>query len=97
MKQLTKVSYEQISLQIDKNQLSKIDAMAKKLNLSRSQFVRNCIEAGFGDAVMLNKIGVLDVVRIGRKIVTRLKKRISTGEITFDENGELEIKDKDKK
>ena len=96
MKQLTKVSYEQISVQIDKNLLKKIDAMARKLNLSRNQLVRNLIDSGFDDAVMLDRIGLLKAVQFGQKIISKLKKGVATGRITFDKEGELEIKDREK-
>ena len=99
MKQLTKVTYEQISIQVDAKLLKKMDAMAKKLNLSRSQFIRNCIETGFGDAVMLNSIGLLSAIGFGRKFITGLKKGIANGDIDFDidKDGDLKIKNKDKK
>lgn len=90
-----KTSYEQVSIQLDTKLIKKIDAKAKKLNLSRSQLLRNLIENGYEDMVILDSLGLLIVVNIGKKIVNKLKIGLSSGKYIINEEGEIKERKKD--
>lgn len=83
---------EQCSVQLEPEFVAKLDAMAEKLGLSRSQLMRNLLQAAYDDAVMLDKIGILAAVQFGQKLISKIREGIASGKITFDEEGELQIK-----
>jgi hypothetical protein len=94
-KKQIKISYEQVSIQLDSKIIKKIDAKAKKLNLSRSQLLRNIIETGFGDLELLDKIGIFTAINFGKKVISQFKIGVASGKITINEKGEIEVKNKD--
>ena len=47
---------EQVTVKLEERTLKRIDQMARKLNLTRSQFVRNCIDSGFETHKSISKI-----------------------------------------
>lgn len=91
-----KKAKEQYTVQLDPEFVSKLDKMAEKLNLSRSQLMRNLMESGYEDAVMLEKIGLIAAFKFGQKLISKIREGIATGRITLDEKEGLKIKDKDK-
>jgi len=88
-KKRIKESYEQVSIQIDTKKLKRIDATAKKFNMSRSELLRNLINVAYDDMILLDSLGLLTVGHIGRKIVSKLKIGLSTGKYTINEEGEI--------
>ncbi|MCE5275780.1 MAG: ribbon-helix-helix protein, CopG family [Deltaproteobacteria bacterium] len=95
LKKQSKVSYEQVSIQLDTRLIKKIDAKAKKLNLSRSQLLRNLIETAYEDMVVLDALGLLTITNIGKKIINKIKLGLSSGKYTINEEGEIDVKKKD--
>lgn len=51
------------TVQLDPDFVEKIDKMADKLGLSRSQLMGNLLESGYEDAVILDKFGFLTAGR----------------------------------
>lgn len=84
---------EQYTVQLDPQFVEKIDKLAGKIGVSRSNMMRNLLEAGYDDAMMLDKIGLLAGVKFGQKLIKKIKEGIASGRITFNEDGELKIKD----
>jgi len=95
LKKQSKVSYEQVSIQLDTRLIKKIDAKAKKLNLSRSQLLRNLIETAYEDLVVLDAWGLLTITNIGKKIINKIKLGLSSGKYTINEEGDIDVKKKD--
>jgi hypothetical protein len=91
-KKVIKEPFEQVSIQLNTKLLKKIDARAKKLDLSRSQLLRNYIEIGHGDADILDALGLLTVASIGKKIVNKLKIGLSSGKYTINDEGDIDVK-----
>ncbi len=94
-KKHSKISYEQVSIQLDTRLIKKIDAKAKRLNLSRSQLLRNLIEIAYEDMVVLDAIGLLTITNIGKKIVNKIKVGLSSGKYIINEHGDIEVRRKD--
>lgn len=88
---------EQITIHVNPGFTKKLDEMATRLNVSRSTLVRNLLESAYEDAIILEKTGLIAAVRFGQKLISKIKEGIVSGKITFDEDGELEIKKKKKK
>ena len=82
----------QITIQIDDEFVKKIDNIAKKLGLSRSQLSRNLMMNGYEDMMLLEKVGAFDAVVFGRKILSKFKEGVLKGDIRLDEEGELTVK-----
>ena len=95
MKQLTKVSYEQVSIQLDTKLIKKIDAKAKKLNLSRSQLLRNFIETAYSEVEFLDEAGIFTAINFGKKVISKFKLGVASGQITINEEGEIDVKKKE--
>ncbi len=94
-KKYSKISYEQVSIQLDTRLVKKIDARAKRLNLSRSQLLRSLIEIAYEDMVTLDSLGLLTITNIGKKIINKIKVGLSSGKYTINEQGDLEVRKKD--
>lgn len=57
---------EAYTVQLDPDFVGKIDAMADKYGMSRSQLMGNLLEMGFEDVVILDRLGL---IKVGRAIV----------------------------
>lgn len=88
---------DQITIHLTPGFAKKLQDMADRLKISRSTLVRNLLETAYEDARVMELTGILTAVQFGQKILSKIKEGIATGRITFDENGELEIKRKKKK
>jgi len=88
-----KKAKEQFTVQLEPEFVTKLDKMAAKLNLSRSQLMRNLLESAYEDCVLLEKIGLLAAFKFGQKIIKQIREGIAKGKITFNEEGELKIKE----
>jgi len=87
-----KKAKEQYTVQLESEFVAKLDAMATKIGVSRSQLMRNLLESAYEDAVMLEKIGLLAAFKFGQKLIKNIREGIASGKITFNEEGELNIK-----
>lgn len=85
---------EQYTVQLEPQFVAKLDKMAEKIGVSRSQLMRNLLESAYEDALMLDRIGLIAAFHFGQKMVKKIKEGIATGRITFDETGELKIREK---
>ena len=81
----------QITVKIEEEKLKEMDKVADRLSLTRSQFIRNCIDNGFDDAKLLDAAGLFDAVKISRKLLKKFKEMVIQGKVQYDEDGELEI------
>jgi predicted transcriptional regulator len=86
----------QITIHVNPGFAEKLQEMADRLNISRSTLVRNLLESSYEDTIMLEQTGLIAAVKFGQKIISKIREGIATGKITFDEDGELEIKKKKK-
>ena len=58
---MAKKAKMQVTIQLDADFVEKVDRMAERLNLSRSQMMRNLAVNGYDDAVILEKTGLCTV------------------------------------
>lgn len=70
-----------VSIVFEVEKLNKIEAMADKYGVPRSQFIRNMIDVGFDQAVLLEGVGVLPVVNFGINLFDKFKKAIKDGSV----------------
>ena len=89
-----KKAKQQYTIQLDSDFVAKVDKMADSLGLSRSQMMRNLMESGYEDAAMLERVGLFAAFKLGDKLIRKIKEGIASGKITFDKDGEIEIKKK---
>jgi len=69
------------SIMLTQSEVDEIDAMASKLDLSRSQFMRNLLLMGLDDAKILNNIGIISAVSGSRSLFRKVRdKVIKSGE-----------------
>jgi len=85
---------EQYTVQLDPEFVEKLDKLAGKIGISRSNLMRNLLENAYEDAVMLDRIGLVAAFKFGQKMIRKIKEGIASGRITYDEDGELKIKEK---
>lgn len=52
----------QIAISLEKSDLVKVDKIASKLGISRSALIRNLVKMGLDDAVVMNNVGVVDIM-----------------------------------
>lgn len=59
---------KQIQVSFEEKEIGKIDEYAKKLRVSRSNFVRNLVLEGLKDVKVLDRLGVVGVVGLMRSV-----------------------------
>jgi|WetSurMetagenome_2_1015567.scaffolds.fasta_scaffold691931_1 hypothetical protein len=73
---------EAYTVQLDPDFIEKIDKLADKLGLSRSQFMGNLLQSAYEDVAILDKLGLLTASRtisdlkekyLGRKTPSEMK------------------------
>ena len=62
----------QVTIQLDPEFVDKVDDLAKRLKLKRSQMMRNLMESGYEDAVIMDSIGVFKAVQFGNRFMKKL-------------------------
>jgi hypothetical protein len=79
---------EQYTVQLEPEFVEKIDKLADKLELSRSQLMRNFLHTAYDDAVMLDKLGLLTAENIGQKLFIKFKEKYLSEKISSDEKND---------
>jgi len=62
-----KRKYE-VRVRLTKEEMERIEKVAKKLNMPKARLIRNMTLVGLEDAELLNKLGAFDIVMILEKI-----------------------------
>ena len=78
---------KQYSVQLEDDVIERIDKVAEKLELNRSQVLRNFVLMGLEDAEVLNKTGVFTVMKISREIRKRFIEDIVGSKLTLGKKG----------
>ena len=55
-------------VRFSKEEMERIEKIAKKLNMPKSRVIRNLTLAGLEDAELLNKIGAFEIVKMIEKL-----------------------------
>jgi len=82
---------KQYTVQLDPEFVKKIDRMAEKLNLSRSQLMRNLMENAYEDAAIMEKFGLFNAFNLGQKVIKKIKEGIASGRIRLAKDGDVII------
>ena len=88
-----KKSKKQYTVQLDSDFVEKIDAMAEKLDVSRSQLMRNLMVSGYEDAKLLDTFGLFSAFKLGEKAIRKIKEGLVSGKYSLDKKGDLKIND----
>ena len=88
---MAKKAKMQVTIQLDAGFVDKVDKMAERLSLSRSQMIRNLAVNGYDDAVILEKTGLFSAYKLGEKVVRKIKNGLVSGKYSLDQDGELKI------
>ncbi len=78
---------KQYNVQLEDDVIERVDKLAEKFELNRSQILRNFILMGLEDAEILNKTGVLTVIKIGREIRKKFIEDIVEGKLKLGKKG----------
>ena len=65
---------QQYTVMLKPSIVKDIDRIADKLEISRSQLMANLIDSGLDDARILDKLGVLAIIKAGGKLNAKLKR-----------------------
>jgi len=55
-------------VRFSKEEMERIDKVAKKLNIPKSRVIRNLTLVGLEDAELLNRIGAFDLIKLIEKL-----------------------------
>lgn len=69
--------------------IARIDEIAKKLELTRGQVIRNFIEASLDDYELIEAVGLVGLVRMKRDMFSTIKEYLLTGRLKLNKNGKL--------
>lgn len=89
LKQATK----QYTVMLQPSTVEEIDKYAEEYGLTRSQFMRNIIVSGIEDIKLLNKLGIMQTVNVGKTLVEKTIKMFKSKKIDLNKEGEIEIKE----
>ena len=78
---------KQYNVQLEDDVIERVDKLAEKFELNRSQVLRNFILMGLEDAEILNKTGVLTVIKIGKGIRQKFIEDIVEGKLKLGKKG----------
>jgi predicted transcriptional regulator len=84
---------KQYTVQLDPEFVEKVDKMADRLGLSRSQIMRNLMMSGYEDAELLDRFGLFSAFRLGQKVMAKIKEGIASGSIRVTREGDLKIEE----
>jgi len=82
---------KQYNVQLEDDVIERIDKIADKFELNRSQILRNFILMGLEDAEILNKTGVLTVLKIGKEIRKKFIEDVVGGKLELGKNGKWKV------
>ncbi len=78
------IEKKNFTVQLEPELVVKIDKLAEKLGISRGQLMRNCLIAGFDDALMLDELGITQAITYINRL-REFKDKIFKGKITIHE------------
>ena len=84
-------SSKQYNVQLDDEEVVRLDRMAESLKLNRSQLMRNLITTGLDDLEMLQDTGVFKAVEFSREFIVKVKEAAVKGKIALDKKGDLKL------
>lgn len=87
-----KEARQQYSVMLKPSTVKELDRMSEKYGLTRSQFMGNLIETALEDAKVMEGIGLFKIIVASDKVMRKFKEALSSGKVSFDEKGELEIR-----
>lgn len=71
---------KQFTVMLKPSVVERVDKFADKLELSRSQMMSNLIGMALEDADIFDKSGLLDIVKVGGKVLRDIKEKFFKGE-----------------
>lgn len=87
-----KEARQQYSVMLKPSTVKELDRMSEKYGLTRSQFMGNLIETALDEAKVFENIGLFKMAVIGDKVMKKFKEAMAKGKVSFDEEGDLEIR-----
>lgn len=82
---------KQYTVQLEDDVIERIDCLAEKVGVNRSQFMRNLIMVGLEDAEILNRTGFIDAIKISRDIRDKFLTDIVGGRLTLNKKGDWKV------
>lgn len=76
---------EQINVMLEPKEIKEIERLAKKIGISRGQFMRNLVRNGLADARLFDQSGLLAAVCSGYKAIKSLRKKLDFNGAVTDE------------
>ena len=92
-KEKKKETKVQVTIMLEPSIIEEIETLAKKLGLSRSQFMRNLLLSGYDDAKALNSLKLLEVFGKGRDLAEKVKNALSKGAVDVGKDGNIVFKE----
>jgi len=81
----------QFSVMLRPSLVEELDRFAEKYDLTRSQLMANLIDMGLDQMKTFDKLGFLQSVVAGEKIMKKFKEALSNGKVSLNVEGDLEI------
>jgi metal-responsive CopG/Arc/MetJ family transcriptional regulator len=73
---MTERNRPQIAITIDGDLLKYVDETAKKLGMTRSKLIENCLAVAVDDLKLLKKLGLIDAVRVIQSFQAKVKQEL---------------------
>lgn len=87
----------QFSVMLKPSVVAEIDKYAEKYDLTRSQLMANLMEVGLDEIRALDRLGLVQTVFMGTNIMKKFKEALFSGKVSVNEEGNIEIKQDQKK
>jgi hypothetical protein len=78
------------TVKVEKSKIKEIDKFAKKMNMNRSQLIRNLVDTGIDDLKIMNSTGLLTLSLRGVDGLKRVKELFLEKKFKVDIEGKTE-------
>jgi len=82
---------KQYNVQLEDDVIERIDRLAEKLELNRSQILKNLLMSGLEDAELINAVGFFDAIKLSKKIRKKIIEDLIMGKLRLDKGGEWKV------
>lgn len=73
--------------------VKEIERLSEKMGFTKSQFMSFLIDTSLDDVHVLEKLGVVGAIALGKDFMRKFKKDRFDGKVSVDDDGNIEIKE----
>ncbi len=85
---------KQYSVQLEDEIVERVDKLAEKIGVTRSQMLRTALITGLEEGEFLNRTGVITIVKFGMDLKEKFFTDFLSGKLKLNKKGDWEVEKK---